>query len=72
MVETRDRYSTNTNLAVNGPHKQRKDASKWLWKIHDTGKIEHESDEEDSDSSSIDIWLKYWHKRLEKVTPYKA
>ena len=65
MVETRDRYSINTNFAVNGPHKQRKDASKWLWKIHDTGMIEQESDEEeDSESSSIDIWLKYLHKRL--------
>ena len=50
MVETKDRWKINTNFTVNGPHKQQKDASKWLWKIHDSGIIEHESDEEDSDS----------------------
>ena len=58
MVESRDKWRMNTNFVVNGPHKQQRNSSKWLWKIHDTGMIEYESDEEeDSDSSSTDLWL---------------
>ena len=42
---------TLTNFSVKGSHKQRKDACKWLWKIHDTGMIEHENDEDEASDS---------------------
>ena len=73
MVDIKDKWGINTNFTVNGPHKQREKASNWLWKIHDEGIIEHESDEEvDSDSSSIDIWLKYSHNKAIKGNPLQS
>ena len=73
MVDIKDKWGINTNFTVNRPHKQREKASNWLWKIHDEGIIEHENDEEeDSDSSSIDLWLKYWLNKAIKGNPLKS